>query len=213
DEQIVFINRAARELGIEVRWLLRQDALVYGRGGVTEVHAADSLGTPRRLAIESKREGENVVFVIRDLTVTRSTRDALAIDAHAIHDFNNLLTALVAASAVLRRTTEPGGRTDALATEVQGIAERATSLVRRVLGAARTRADQRPFDASEAVREMESILQRVASDHEVRIEAGDAGLVRVDRERFEHVLMNLVANARDATPPGGSITVATARVT
>jgi signal transduction histidine kinase len=212
DEKIVLINRAARELGIDVRWLLRQDSLVYGRGGVTEVHAADSMGTPRRLAIESKREGENVVFVIRDLTVTHARRDALAIDAYAIHDFNNMLTALVAASAVLRKTVEPGGRTDALATEVQGIAERATSLVRRVLGAARTRAERRPFDAAEAVRELSTTLQRVATYHYVNVEATTSGLVHADRERFEHVLMNLVSNARDATPAGGTITIATALV-
>jgi signal transduction histidine kinase len=212
DERIVLINRAARELGVDVRWLLRQDALVYGRGGLTEVHAADSMGTPRRLAIESKREGEHVVFVIRDLTVTRARNDALAIDAHAIHDFNNLLTALVSASSVLKRTVAPNTRSDALASEVQGIAERATSLVRRVLGAARTRNARQPFDAGDAVREMAPLLQRVATYHYVNVEAATSGMVLVDRERFEHVLMNLVANARDATPPGGTITIATALV-
>ena len=213
DEKIVLINRAARELGVDVRWLLRQDALVYGRGGLTEVHAADSMGTPRRLAIESKREGDHVVFVIRDLTVTSARSDALAIDAHAVHDFNNLLTALVTASSMLRKTIEPGGRGDALATEVQGIAERATSLVRRVLGAARTRNKQEPFDASEAVRGMTQLLQRMATYHYVNVDATMGGVVLVDREQFEHVLMNLVANARDATPAGGTITIATALVT
>jgi signal transduction histidine kinase len=212
DERIVLINRAARELGVDVRWLLRQDALVYGRGGLTEVHAADSMGTPRRLAIESKREGEHVVFVIRDLTVTRARNDALAIDAHAIHDFNNLLTALVSASSVLKRTVVPNTRSDALASEVQGIAERATSLVRRVLGAARTRNARDPFDAGDAVREMAPLLQRVATYHYVNVDAATSGKVLVDRERFEHVLMNLVANARDATPAGGTITIATALV-
>ncbi|HEY2370892.1 MAG TPA: HAMP domain-containing sensor histidine kinase [Polyangiaceae bacterium] len=212
DEKIVLINRAARELGVDVRWLLRQEALVYGRGGLTEVHAADSMGTPRRLAIESKREGDHVVFVIRDLTVTSVKNDALAIDAHAVHDFNNLLTALVTASSMLRKTVEPGGRSDALAGEVQGIAERATSLVRRVLGAARTRRDLRPFDVAEAVREMSELLQRMATHHDVNVDATTSGFVLVDRERFEHVVMNLVANARDATPAGGTITIATALV-
>ncbi len=212
DEHIVLINRAARELGVDVRWLLRQDALVYGRGGLTEVHAADSMGAPRRLAIESKREGEHVVFVIRDLTVTRTRTDALAIDAHAIHDFNNLLTALVSTSSVLKSTVDPGGRSDALASEVQGIAERATSLVRRVLGAARTRNACRPFDAAEAVREMAQLLQRMATYHYVNVDVATSGAVLVDRERFEHVLMNLVANARDATPAGGTITIATGLV-
>jgi signal transduction histidine kinase len=212
DENIVLINRAARELGIDVRWLLRQDALVYGRGGLTEVHAADSMGTPRRLAIESKREGDHVVFVIRDLTVTRARNDSVAIDSHAIHDFNNLLTALVATSSLLRKTVQPGGRSDALANEVHGIAERATSLVRRVLGAARAKAERRPFDAGEVLREMSTMLSRMASFHFVNIDAAMGGLVVVDRERFEHVLMNLVANARDATPAGGTITVATTLV-
>jgi len=213
DEKIVLINRAARELGIDVRWLLRQDALVYGRGGLTEVQAADSMGTPRRLAIESKREGDNVVFVIRDLTVTPAKGDALAIDALAIHDFNNLLTALVAASSVLKKTIEPGGRGDALATEVHGIAERATSLVRRVLHAAKVRSERRPFNAAEVVRGMAPLLRRMATYHYVNVEAETGALVLVDRERFEHVVMNLVANARDATKAGGTITVATALVT
>jgi signal transduction histidine kinase len=213
DEKIVVINRAARELGIDVRWLLRQDSLVYGRGGLTEVHAADSMGTPRRLAIESKLLGKHVVFVIRDLTVTLARNGTLAIDAHAIHDFNNLLAALVSASSLLRRTVDPGGRSDALASEVQGIAERATSLVRRVLGAARARAERKPIDASETVQQMAPLLQGVAAHHQVRIDANVSALVLLDRERFEHVLMNLVANARDATKAGGTITVATALVT
>jgi len=213
DERVVFANRAARELGVDVRWLLRQEALVYGKGGLTEVQAADSMGTPRRLAIESRREGDHVIFVIRDLTVTAASRGALAIDAHAIHDFNNLLTALIAASSTLRKAVEPGAQAAALAAEVQVIAERAAEQVRRVLGAARTRAERRPFDPSEVVREIAPMLRRVANDHDVRVEAQRVGLVHVDREGFEHVLMNLVANARDATPPSGSITVSTALVT
>jgi signal transduction histidine kinase len=211
DERVVLVNRAARELGIDVRWLLRQDALVHGRGGLTQVHAADSMGTPRRLAIESRRDDDFVVFVIRDLTVTRATHDTLAIDAHAVHDFNGLLAALIGVSSLLRKTVEPGSRAEALATEVQAIAERATGLVRRVLGAAR--AERQPFDASDAVREMATLLERVASDRHVRVEPEDSGLIQVERERFEHVLMNLVANARDATPPGGSILVSAALVT
>jgi signal transduction histidine kinase len=113
---------------------------------------------------------------------------------------------------VLKRTVVPNTRSDALASEVQGIAERATSLVRRVLGAARTRNARDPFDAGDAVREMAPLLQRVATYHYVNVDAATSGKVLVDRERFEHVLMNLVANARDATPAGGTITIATALV-
>jgi len=214
DGRTILMNRAARELGIEVDWLLQHDALARGRAGTTEVSAADSMGTPRLLAIECAREGDALVFVIRDMTLVRG-RTGVAVDPSVIHDFNNLLTALVAASSVLRTQVAPGSREEALAHEIHGIGERAACLARRALvSARRQRESERPFDVSATVLELQPLLRRVAGEHvSLSVECDVlAGHVIASRERLEEVLVNLVANARDATPRGGSIMVSTAYV-
>jgi len=205
DRRVVLQNRAARELGVDVAWLVRETKVAHE--GVTEVQAADSMGTPRRLAVERSTDGELGIFVIRDVTVGRG------FDANAMHDLNNLLGALVSVTSVLRLELPVGGRVSELAAEVQSIVDRAAALVRRALVAARKdREGVRPFDVGAVVREMEPLLRRLVGARVALTVACDehTGTVVADRVRLEHVVLNLVANARDAMPGGGAIAVSTA---
>src|SRR6185436_278727 len=92
EARIVVVNRAARELGIDVDWLLRQELLVHSQG-VTEVSAADALGTVRQLAIESQKMNGHTLFVIRDVTLEgdvaelRRMESLGLVSASALHDF------------------------------------------------------------------------------------------------------------------------------
>jgi signal transduction histidine kinase len=127
---------------------------------------------------------------------------------------NHLLGVIVSASSALRMHLPPEGRATELATEIQSAAERAAALVRRTLIAARREREHAQLDVSAVVRGMEPLLRCVAGDRvslTVECDAA-AGVVVVDRERLENVILNLVANARDATPHGGNVTVSTTSI-
>jgi CheY-like chemotaxis protein len=88
-------------------------------------------------------------------------------------------------------------------------------MVSRLLAFGRSHAsDPQDVDINECVAGIEPILRRLAGP-EVRLSkrfAADLGTVRLDPSGFDQILTNLVANARDAMPMGGSLTIETANV-
>ncbi|MBF0560193.1 MAG: response regulator, partial [Nitrospirae bacterium] len=69
----------------------------------------------------------------------------------------------------------------------------------------------KPIDLNEAVRNLEKILRRlIREDIELNIELCSKALtVIVDRGQIEQALLNLAANARDAMPNGGRLSITT----
>src|SRR3954468_2367094 len=129
------------------------------------------------------------------------------------HDFNNLLTVIKAYSGLVAEQLEEGSplRTDV--GEIQRAAGRAASLTQQLLAFSRKQVLQpRVLDLNVVARELEPMLRRLIGD-EVGIEMrlpSTVGRVRADRGQLEQVLINLVVNARDAMPKGGTITIETA---
>ena len=129
------------------------------------------------------------------------------------HDFNNLLTVIKAYSGLVAEQLEEGDplRTDV--GEIQRAAGRAASLTQQLLAFSRKQVLQpRVLDLNVVARELEPMLRRLIGD-EVGIEMrlpSTVGRVRADRSQLEQVLINLVVNARDAMPKGGTITIETA---
>lgn len=130
------------------------------------------------------------------------------------HDFNNLLTVVLAnvgaALAELERG-EPGGVQDELR-EIGAAAERASVLTRQLLAFSRRQVVQRKIvDLNEVIRAVEPMVRRVVRE-DIRVEtalAAELWRVSVDPGQVEQVLLNLVLNAQDAMPGGGSLTIRT----
>jgi PAS domain S-box-containing protein len=126
------------------------------------------------------------------------------------HDFNNLLAVIINASEMLLRAQDLGevGRADAQT--ILAAAERGAELTRRLLTfSQRQLLVPKLFDLGEVLREMQPLLQRVVND-DVRVlvhASRYVGLTALDRESIERVIMNLVVNARDAMPAGGTVTL------
>lgn len=131
------------------------------------------------------------------------------------HDFNSHLTAILAGAEVLLADARlsPDQRDEALA--IRRSADRLAGLTRQLLAfGRRQRLHPRVIEVNEVVREMEDLVRSLVGSG-IRVDlrlAPDAGRARVDPGQLEHVMINLVINAREAMPAGGTLTIATANV-
>jgi CheY-like chemotaxis protein/two-component sensor histidine kinase len=126
------------------------------------------------------------------------------------HDFNNLLAVLLGNLELLRKRLPDDARTARLLDNSMQAAQRGASLTQRMLAFAR-RQDLKvePVDVRDLVNGMSDLLQRSissAAQIETRFPMR-LDWVLVDANQLELALLNLVVNARDAMPDGGTITI------
>jgi signal transduction histidine kinase len=129
--------------------------------------------------------------------------------AGVAHDFSNLLTVVVGCAHEIKRLSQDPRLVDAAA-QILATARRGTALVKELLAFGRDeRSQARVLDVAEALASMRFMLRTAAgSTHPVEIECeAPVGRVLMDRTQLERVVLNLVMNARDAMPSGGSITI------
>lgn len=130
------------------------------------------------------------------------------------HDFNNLLTPIVASLDLLRRRHGDDERSQRLIGAALQAAERAATLTQRLLSFARRQTLQpRPVDVGTLVEGLLDLLRRSLGPTiriDVRIEP-DTPPALVDPNQLELALLNLAVNARDAMVDGGELCVEVAR--
>jgi PAS domain S-box-containing protein len=130
------------------------------------------------------------------------------------HDFNNLLSIISTYTELLAQSITDESLLEDLH-EIQGATERAAGLTRQLLAFSRKQV-LKPvvLDPNELVTAMQKLLARAIGKGVTvrsRLLTGLAR-VKVDRGQLDQVLMNLVVNARDAMPNGGSIVIETVNV-
>ncbi len=129
------------------------------------------------------------------------------------HEFNNLLTIVLANLQRLAQEQDPDRRAGQVARADWG-AQRAARLTGQMLSFARHRFDQaQVVDVNATVRDCDAILDQMAGHQlSVVLELADEPLpASLDQAQLELVLLNLVRNAADASPPGGRIVVRSSR--
>ncbi len=180
----------------QFRWLLDVGVPRFGRdGGFLGVVAVATDVTDRRLLEQRLARAERAQAIGQ-------------LAGGIAHDFNNLLTGIIGHAALLQE--EPG--LSPLAQEdlaqIQRSADRAASLTRQLLAFSRRQVlAPRVLDLNQLVTGCLSTLRRLAGP---RIQvtwsaAGDLDAIVADPNQIEHVLTQLVANARDSMPEGGTI--------
>ncbi len=192
--------RRQRRDGTVLDMRLSVAAMRDAAGGVAGVLAVYEDVTDRRRLEEHLRQAQRL--------------DAIGRLAGGIaHDFNNLLTVILGeVDLALREPAVPPAVSETLGA-VRATAGRASTLTRQLLAFAR-RQPLAPavFDPNAMVQDLRLMLRRLVGST-IRLEerlAPDAGPVRADRGQIEQVVTNLIVNARDAMPNGGTITLATA---
>ncbi len=127
------------------------------------------------------------------------------------HDFNNLLTPIYGALDTLQRRYRSDERVSRLINGALQAAERAGTLVGRLLTFARRQdLEARPVAIPELVRGMlELIVRSLGPTVEVTVEtAPDLPMAQIDPNQLELALLNLCVNARDAMSRGGKLQIA-----
>ncbi len=125
------------------------------------------------------------------------------------HDFNNLLSVILGKSELLANEMAPDGRERETLETIRKSALRGSLLTRRLLAFSRKEVVNREaVDLGEIVKEIEALFGNLLGERTALVtEIETPAHVRVDRGQIEQVLMNLVMNARDAMPEGGTIKV------
>ena len=127
------------------------------------------------------------------------------------HDFNNLLTPITGALDLLhRKYGHADERSERLLSNALQAADRAKTLLQRLLGFARRQSLQtQPVDISALLRGMRDLISSSVGptiDLHLRHEP-DLPSAVIDPNQLELAILNLCVNARDAMPDGGPLTI------
>ena len=169
-------------------------------------------GTTRHLILEGRfLEGGELLGSVLDVTEVRRLQtelfqaqklEALGRLAGGIaHDFNNIL-------AVLKLGMEARMAGKSLGTELSTAVDRGAALTRQLLSFSRKNLlEPRPVDVADLLKQSVTMVDRLLGDAvTAKVQEGTEQLtVNADPTQLQHTLINLMVNARDAMPSGGTI--------
>ena len=188
-----------RKDGTQIQISLTLSPMTDSTGQIVAVSSIQRDISERRRAEESLRQAAKM--------------EAIGVLAGGLaHDFNNQLYAVSGFAHFIGRDPglSPATRQDLI--ELQKVAERMASLTRQLLAFSRQQVlSPETLDLNAAVEETLPMLRRlIGSNTKIALDlAPGPKWVRVDRAQLVQVLLNLVINARDSMPEGGTIQVRT----
>jgi two-component system cell cycle sensor histidine kinase/response regulator CckA len=130
-------------------------------------------------------------------------------------DFNNLLSVILSYTDCAMEASREAAHTRGDLMEVKNAALRAADLTRQLLAFGRRQVLQPvPLNLNRVVTGIEKTLREILGERIdlTQVLALDLGLVCADPGQIELALVNLAANARDAMPRGGKLTIDTSNV-
>jgi two-component system cell cycle sensor histidine kinase/response regulator CckA len=178
------------------------------------------IGRPEILAVRSiesrdtRQNGGDGSAAPIDDDVRRSALEAIGrVTCGVVHDFNNLLC-IIKGSVELLQSHDLSDESRQLLVDVSRAVDRGAELTDELLAFVR-RPNPRSSDVdiASALSSIERLLARIAGP-KVRLTIAHGPphtLVSMHQSNLERVLFNVVANARDAMPAGGELTIATSR--
>lgn len=129
------------------------------------------------------------------------------------HDFNNILQIISGNTQILQYDQKQQNPEQPQLQEILKAVERGTALTRSMLAFSRKQPlHPTPFELNQMVRDSQLLAQKLLlKNTTLQLELAETALViTADEILLQQVLFNLITNARDAMPGGGTITIATA---
>ena len=189
------------------------DVLLHEDGSVAGMFGACHDITELERAEDRRREADAKRLAVEQQLLQSQKLEAVGRLAGGIaHDFNNMLLVIMGGAGLLLEGKDERDPQWKDLRAIEDAAERARGLTRQLLAVARkqvfTVAD---VDLNDIVRDIEDMLRRSLGD-DVAFSltlAAEPLVVRADPGQLQQVLLNLVVNARDAMPSGGTLTLTT----
>lgn len=131
------------------------------------------------------------------------------------HDFNNILTTIIGYGSLMQFDLDDGNPAKPYVEQILSSAERAARLTQSLLAFSRKQIiNPKPVRLGVVAGKMEKLFAKIiGEDIELRTVCHDENAtVWADSGQLEQILMNLAANARDAMPDGGVLTIETDRM-
>jgi PAS domain S-box-containing protein len=126
------------------------------------------------------------------------------------HDFNNILTSILGSTAIMKRKMRKTNQWFHFADIIETAAKRGAGLTRQLLTFARKSTPQfRPIIVNDIIEETLGLFER-STDKSISIKkelTNDLAIIKGDDGQLQQAILNLLINARDAMPNGGTITV------
>jgi PAS domain S-box-containing protein len=198
---------------LEAQFCLKNGEIKYGMMSAAII---DLDGTPHILSItrditQRKRSEEERTRLELQLFQAQKMEAVGTLAAGIAHDFNNILTALVGYAALLKMQIK-STTLHAYVDHILSASHKATDLVQNLLAFSKQQTiSLRPISLHKVIKGTEKLLKRlVTEDIEIRtlLPAEDITIM-ADATQIDQILFNLVTNARDAMPQGGTLTIET----
>ena len=198
---------------------INEEEVTYANDGHVEL--LETIKTP---IFSKDGEMRGVLGVGRNITERKNAEDSLrrsqkmdAIGQMAggiAHDFNNILGVILGNLSFLKRDVANNEKALKRISTAEKMSLRAADLTKQLLGFSRSEQGQKvkPTDINLVIQGMDSLITRsITPEVEVNLSFfGELWLTDIDFSDFEDALLNLILNARDAMPDGGSLTIETA---
>ncbi|MGI9045042.1 MAG: PAS domain S-box protein [Gemmatimonadaceae bacterium] len=200
-EHVVRELEVTRRDGSRVWTAIRLSPIMDAQGRVTHIAGSSVDITERRRLEQQFRQAQKMEAVGR-------------LAGGIAHDFNNVLTVIKGHAEFLSLDLPASGESREDVDQITKSAARAASLTRQLLAFSRQQVlEMQVIEANALLRDMERMLgSLIGGDILLTLTLDDSALVFADESQLEQVIMNLVINARDAMPGGGSLRVATRKV-
>ena len=191
---------------------LLQDLAAYASLAISNAQLLENA----RSELAERKRAEAALALVEDQLRQSQKMDAVGKLAGGVaHDFNNLLSVILSYSALLGEQFESGDSRAADVQEIQLAAERAARLTQQLLAFSRQQvSNPQIIDLNQLITGLQRMFETLGGE---RLELqwvldAELGQCKADPGHLEQVLMNLVVNARDAMPNGGTLTIETANV-
>jgi two-component system NtrC family sensor kinase len=200
---IVYVTRNGRVMDGSL-----SAAIVYDAGGAEIASVGIFVDLKERLEMESKlREVQQQLLQSEKLAAMGRLTSQIA------HELNNPLYGIMNTLELLKTEVPPESKRRRILEMALSEAMRLTELLRKMLSFSKPDEEERqPTDINTVLDEILLLYGKQLRENSIRISASygeGLGKVYASKNQLRQVFLNMISNARDAMPEGGTLTVAT----